>query len=203
MSVSLALSFINNVIGFSPLHGRDKVWKYTLKSTSSSLRNYFSFSFPNFKSCPMFLYWVLHSEEGVLKEWYRRWEQAFCNGCLPETSAVFQYSPFHPTEDSYPAMGTCKEGDREDYWSNVSVQSIALPPPPPLPTLPKPMAPGCFKSLSLALVLRHRRSTTLLFFFPWRCKYQVQPATNSPMCSKVIEGISQWNTFTQMLFEEH
>lgn len=56
MSVSLALFSINNVIGFSPLHGKDRLWKNTLKSTSGSLLNDFPFSFPNFKSCPMFLY---------------------------------------------------------------------------------------------------------------------------------------------------
>lgn len=43
MSVSLALFFIPDVIAFSPLHGRERLWKYKLKSTSSSLLTFFSF----------------------------------------------------------------------------------------------------------------------------------------------------------------
>lgn len=47
--VSCTLFFIFNVIGYSILHGREKLWKYSPKSTSTFLLPFF----PKFKFCPM------------------------------------------------------------------------------------------------------------------------------------------------------
>lgn len=95
MSVSLALFFIPNVIGFSPLYGRERLWKYKLKSTSSSLLTFFSFlsQILNHVPCSSTEYSL-----SLLKEWLRPWEQVFRNRCLPETRAVFQdsHNPLSP-----------------------------------------------------------------------------------------------------------
>jgi len=55
MSVSLVLFFMPDVIGLSPLCSRERLLKYSLKSTSSSHLTFFSFYFQNFKSHPIFL----------------------------------------------------------------------------------------------------------------------------------------------------